>query len=142
MPGTRCRFLSHLPVADPDAKRQCLSAREADRASRISLCNVEALVVGICDGEVCNIDLVRAPGRIRCGHARRQCKTENCQLEAEAFTVFVIQVARDIPPFVAELGVWAMILWKHELSRRDGACESRVSISAEEVCELRALCGG
>jgi len=46
---------------------------------------------------------------------RRQREAKNGEFEAESRAIFAVEIAGDIPPFIAEIGVRPVIGWKHEL---------------------------
>ncbi len=114
-----------------------MCAREAHGTTRKTLCDIELFICHIRDGKVRDVDLVGAPGRLRVGHTRRKREAKNRQLETETPTVLVIEIARDIPPLVAESRVRPVILGEREPARCFRPGETGVGIVTQKFRESR-----
>ena len=77
------------------------------------------------DGEMSHIDIPRCPRALafRVG-VSRECGSKDGELVAEALAVGGGEVARPVPPFVAKVGMRAVVFGKMELARQNGAREA------------------
>jgi hypothetical protein len=122
----------NLPVVDPDPKRFCLGAGEAQRAARKTFRHVEDLAVGVCNGEMCDEHLVTSPGRVRLKRIRAKRKSEDCQFKTETPPICRVEIAGYVPPFVTKLGMWSVIPGELEAARPGRQLESGDVFGAQQ----------
>ena len=91
---------------------------------------------GAGDGEMGHVDLLCGEIGRPAGFSRRQCAAKKGELKAVCAAVFAGQIAGIVPPLGGVVVVGAVVEWKLELQRLQGAGETVVHGPTEDIRDV------
>ncbi len=131
--GGRLAVGGELPVLEPDPQRLGSGSGQPLGAAAEALEGMKDAAGGVGHGEVGHVELTGRPRRLAAYRLRGEGRAEEGRLIAEVAPGGGLEVAGEVPPLGAEVGMGPVVGREAEGPGLEGACEARILAGAERA---------